>query len=122
MLYVTRRETFTETMSIELMDEEENAKTFIFFDFECTQNDLVQCGKEYHPGPLGKCEHCSRFSCGSYEHRPNLCVAQKLCTLRMNESEKCDLCGQREMLIRGENTLDDFCQWLFSEDNYKATV
>ena len=113
---------FEVPMSIELMDEEENAKTFIFFDFECTQDDLVQCDKGYHPGPLGKCEHCSRSSCGSYAHRPNLCVAQKVCTLCMNESEKCDLCGQREMVFRGENTLDYFCQWLFSEENYKATV
>ena len=27
----------------ELIDEVENAKTFIFFDFECTQDDLIDC-------------------------------------------------------------------------------
>jgi len=99
----------------------EEGKTFIFFDFECTQEDLVQCDKGYVPDIYGTCIHCIKSSCGSYEHRPNLCVVQKVCTLCMNDDD-CEMCGERERVFKGDNTLDEFCQWLFSEENYQSTV
>lgn len=36
---------FQSSMSIyeEIIDEIENVKTFIFFDFECTQDDMLKC-------------------------------------------------------------------------------
>ncbi|XP_052806406.1 uncharacterized protein LOC128235642 [Mya arenaria] len=122
--YMMPEENDSEPMSIdeELIDEVENAKTFIFFDFECTQDDLVQCDMGYTPDVFGKCLHCVKSSCGSYEHKPNLCVAQKVCTLCMNTEESCESCGQRERVFRGEQTVFDFCQWLFSEENYNTTV
>ena len=106
----------------EFVVEIENAKTFIFSDFECTQDDLIQCDKGYSPDVFGKCQNCLKSSCGSYEHKPNLCVAQKACTLCMDIPESCDECGQREYIFCGNNTLDSFCQWLFSEENYESTV
>ena len=30
-------------------EEFENAKTFIFFDFECTQDDFIECDMKYNP-------------------------------------------------------------------------
>lgn len=115
---------FQQPMSVEeeIIDVVENAKTFIFFDFECTQEDLVQCENGYTPDVFGKCQHCLKSSCGSYEHKPNLCVAQKVCTACMDNDEECETCGQREYTFRGKNTLEEFCRWLFSEDNYQATV
>ena len=71
---------------------------------------------------FGKCRNCLKSSCGSYEHRPNLCVAQKVCTLCMDISEYCDECGQREHVFSGDSALDKFCQWLFSEKNFDSTV
>lgn len=44
----------------------------------------------------------------------NLCVAHKTCD--------CELCGQREYIFSGENTLNAFCEWLFSEENYQTIV
>lgn len=67
-------------MSIEeeIVYETENAKTFIFFDFECTQEDLVQCVNGYTPDVFGKCQHCLKSSCGAYEHKPNLCGCESV--------------------------------------------
>ena len=111
-----------ESIEEELVKEMENANQFIFFDFECTQDDLNQCDSGYNPDDNGKCQHCLKSSCGSYEHKPNLCVAQKVCTVCMDNDEECENCGQREHVFRGENTLEEFCQWLFAEDNYDSTV
>lgn len=88
----------TQHMSIEeeAIDEIENSKTFIFMDFECTQQDLIKCDIGYTPDAFGKCQHCLKASCGSYEHFPS----QFMCP--------------REHVFRGESTLNDFCEWLFS--------
>lgn len=112
-----------EDMSIEeeIISEEENAKTFIFFDFECTQDDVIQCSEGYKADVFGKCVHCMTSTCGSYEHKPNLCVVLKVCTLCMDTNE-CETCGQRNHVFRGDNTLQAFCQWLFSEENFNSTV
>ena len=122
--YIVPEEKGNEPMSIEeeIIYETEKAKTFIFFDFECTQEDLVQCENGYTPDIFGKCRHCLKSGCGSYEHKPNLCVAQKVCTLCMDNDEECETCGQQEHIFRGKNTLEEFCQWLFSEENFQATV
>jgi hypothetical protein len=100
----------------ELIHETENAKTFLFFDFECRQDDLVECNTGYKPDVFGKCIHCMKSACGSYEHKPNLCVVHKVCTICMDKEEICENCGQREHVLRGEDTLNEFCQWLFSEE------
>lgn len=116
------------TVSNPMADEEtdmfdvDHDKVFIFFDFECTQEDIVQCEEKYNPDVFGKCTNCLKANCGVYEHKPNLCVAQKVCTACLDKEDECKNCGPREMVFSGENTLTDFCQWLFSEENYKATV
>ena len=106
----------------ELIDEVQNAKTFIFFDFECTQDDLIEREQGYIPDVFGKCSNCLKSTCGTYGHRPNLCVAQKVCTLCMDISEYCDECGQREHVFSGVSTLDEFCHWLLSEKKFDSTV
>ena len=74
---------------------------FIFFDFEC------------------------RFDSG--EHIPNFCVAQRSCGECMCQfvHDPCKRCeaveGPREMIFRGDNTLKEFCTWLF-QPNHKGTT
>ena len=96
--------------------------TFIFFDFECTQDDLLQCEKAYMPDIYGKCQNCLKSSCGTFEHKPNLCVTQKVCTECIKHKASCIECGKREHVFRGDSTLNDFCNWLFSEENYNSIV
>ena len=64
--------------------------------------------------------------CGSYEHKPNLCVAQKVCSLCINQPitsvSECDRCGRNEMVFSGKDTAEDFCRWLLSEEHYGAKV
>jgi hypothetical protein len=113
-----------EPMSLdeEIIGERENAKTFIFFDFECTQDDFVQCEMNYNPDVFGKCKNCFKSNCGVYEHRPNLCVVQKVCTICMDKDTECENCGKREHVFSGDDTVNEFCLWLFSEENYNSTV
>ncbi|XP_045215064.2 uncharacterized protein LOC123565260 [Mercenaria mercenaria] len=107
-------------------DDEKNVDTYIFFDLECRQQDIVQCEKGYESGVDGKCIHCKRSKCGAFEHVPNLCVVHKVCTVCMDrelgEKSECELCGKNELIFSGLNTIDTFCSWLFSEENVDATV
>jgi hypothetical protein len=34
----------------------------------------------------------------------------------------CTSCGQRNFYFSGDSALDDFCNWLFTEDNVGCTV
>lgn len=86
------------------VDEDDDVQKWIFFDFECTQDEMIQCNEGYKPrqrivcgncnqsdchtnpcqqGYLPKkmtmCENCHRPSCGSFRHVPNLCVVHKVC-------------------------------------------
>ncbi|XP_045211635.2 uncharacterized protein LOC123563108 [Mercenaria mercenaria] len=116
------------SMSVEeeLTNEEETAETFISFDLECTQEDMVACRKGYLPDSSGICSNCSKTMCGSLEHKPNLCVAHKVCTKciqhDVTNTSQCNNCGKNEHIFKGSSTLDDFCLWLFSEDNFNTTV
>lgn len=75
---------------------------YIFFDFECTQN--------------------------TDSHVPNLVHATWDCTNCMDgvtpNSRECLWCGEegepREITFKGDDTLNEFCNWLFSKNNDKA--
>ena len=41
-----------------------NVVTYIYFDLECRQDDIVQCEKGYERGENGKCMHCQKSKCG----------------------------------------------------------
>jgi hypothetical protein len=64
-----------------------------------------------------KCMNCRKSNCGVYEHRPNLCVAHKVCELCLDkditDTGVCDLCSENERIFRGPSTTDDFCRWLY---------
>ena len=107
--------------------EDDEPQTFIFFDFECTQDDIVQCEMGYSPNIENKrCLHCQSSTCGAMEHLPNMCLVHKVCTLCLDsdltEISECEHCGTNERIFSGQTTLDEFCKWLFSEENYNATA
>ena len=100
--------------------------TYLFFDFECTQDTRQECEKGYLLGEHSKCRNCKKSWCGSYEHVPNLCVVHKVCTECMKNdftaSCECQHCGLKERVFSGPNTITSFCKWLFSGENNGATV
>lgn len=86
------------------VEEDDDVQKWIVFDFECTQDELIQCNEGHKPrqrivcgncnqsdchaypcqhGYLPKkmtmCENCQRPSCGSFRHVPNLFVVRKVC-------------------------------------------
>lgn len=96
-------------------DADPNPKVYIFFDFECTQDDLVQCEQGYERSDDSlKCINCKKLRYGVYEHKPNLCVVHRVCSgsleQTVNSSSTCDTCGKNEIIFNGPNTNDEFCQ------------
>ena len=104
----------------------EKQTKYIFFDFECTQDQQHSCDHGYLPGANGICVNCNKSRCGSMEHSPNLCVVHKVCKLCLTKeitpSSYCPKCGANEMVFSGPDTATNFCQWLFTEENRGATV
>ena len=110
----------------DIIDEEKGTviqPQFIFFDFESKQD--------------------------SGEHMVNFCIAQRACDdcmdlpieqpckncnkithkvcdqcVNLPVDQYCNICSQfgREMIFEGDNTLSDFCSWLFRKENEGVTV
>jgi hypothetical protein len=55
-------------------NDRQKKHTYIFFDFECTQDDRIQCQQGYQSDDNETCIHCKSPKCGAFEHKPNLCV------------------------------------------------
>ena len=71
---------------------EKEKQLYIFYDFECMTDEHKQ-------------------------HVPNLCVVHRVCDMCMQTpiTTKSDCkCGREQTIFRGENTLKEFCDWLFS--------
>ena len=103
-----------------------NSLKYIFFDFECRQDDQIHCDKGYMPGENNKCSNCKMSTCGTFKHVPNLCVVHKVCDICLDKdissTSKCDHCGPNERIFSGPETTTLFCKWLFSEENVGGTV
>jgi len=100
---------------------------YIFFDFECTQDDLIHCETGYQRGQDSiKGVNCKKSNCGTFEHKQNVCVSHKVCSecfyTDVTPDSTCQYCGQNEQVFTGLNTVDGFCKWLFSGENNGATV
>ena len=80
---------------------------FIFFDFETTQDKKIY---ENQLGPVNL-------------HQANLCVVQRACDICKEKPDlknvDCKVCGKRQLIFRGKDTVKEFCQWLFSKENKK---
>ena len=87
---------------------------FIFFDFECSQDERAECEEGYEPlrkenckecqsqqvcKLCSKCQHCKTSWCGKSTHRPNFVVAQTVCPKciekPLNPKSICWECGTR---------------------------
>ncbi|XP_061178357.1 uncharacterized protein LOC133186998 [Saccostrea echinata] len=64
------------------VDEDDDVKKWIFFYFECTQDEMIHCNDGYQP-------------------------QQQI---------------YKERIFKGPNTRDDFCKWLFSEENEESRI
>ena len=85
--------------------------SFIFFDFECSQDTIAQCRDGYRStlcsdcsdGNLCKkckrCQNCFKSWCGQSRHVPNFVVAQSVCEKCLNQlladGSTCHTCGSR---------------------------
>ena len=47
-------------------NDRQKKQTYIFFDFECTQDDRIQCQQEYQSDDNEN--HCKSPRCGAFEH------------------------------------------------------
>ena len=54
-----------------------------------------------------------------YEHKVNCCCVLKVCDQCLGKpvNEPCVVCTDRKKVFTGENALDEFCSWLFTEPN-----
>lgn len=62
---------------------------------------------------------------GTWRHKVNFCVAQRVCDLCKDcwkPDDNCSICGQREFIFAGEMALNDFCTWLFRVEHQGFTV
>ncbi|XP_052814068.1 uncharacterized protein LOC128241135 [Mya arenaria] len=85
----------------------QNDSKFIFFDFECTQDEVLECQEGYRPvecehsqpdcNTCLKCQNCKSSWCGKSTHRPNFVVAQTACDECKDEAPDtpCKKCGDR---------------------------
>ena len=94
--------------------KEEFIPKFIFFDFECSQDERAECEEGYVPtkrenckdcqsqqvcNPCSKCQNCKTSWCGKPTHRPNFVVAHTVCPKcidkPLNPKSVCWECGTR---------------------------
>ena len=93
-----------ESKTEQYVDGEEKIKKplFIFFDFECKQDTGV--------------------------HIPNYCIAHRACDICIDKPVDfhCTTCSEfgegREVIFQGNNTLHEFCTWLFADCHKSMTA
>ena len=87
---------------------------FIYFDFECSQDEKSVCENGYKPlkkenckdcqlqevcKSCSKCQHCKSSWCGKTTHRPNFVVAHTVCPKcidkKLEPDSVCKGCGTR---------------------------
>ncbi len=110
--------------------EEDFVPKFIFFDFECSQDELMECEKGYQMSrkknckncqednpcrPCAKCKNCKTSSCGKATHTPNYVVAHTVCPrcidTELTPKSVCRACGTRceECEYEGEDKDEGPC-------------
>jgi len=79
-------------------EREKPLTKFVFYDFETRQEQL------YSTNEYGEI----------LAHEPNLCVVHTVCELCMDQPlGTCKNCGQNRHVFSGDNTADQFCDYLF---------
>jgi hypothetical protein len=95
-----------------LYNDRQKKQTYIFFDFECTQDDRIQCQQGYQSDDNENCIHYKSPRCGAFDHKPNLCVVHRVCLKCMDQGVDkdsiCQTCGKNELVFAGPNTTEHF--------------
>ena len=97
--------------------QEKTPCCFIFYDFESM---LLNCGthRPHLVVTQSICECCSTHesTCSTCRHHYALCKKWNDDSTHFNHPA-CTQCGQREVVFRGEKTVERFCSWLFSHQH-----
>ena len=97
--------------------------------------------------PCRRCANCNDSQCGASLHVVNYVNIQTACHCcwddptpisearcthcgdkcedckkKKENQPLCDSCGHREIIFSGENTVDKFCQWMFTKDHQGCRV
>lgn len=98
---------------------------FIFYDFECKQENDIHVPNFVVAQTI--CSNCESEGVTEHSKCNNCGVRCSMCD-KYNKKEKeferypCENCGFRQIIFQGENTQNNFCKWLISEQNRNATV
>ena len=104
------------------IEPEDRNDKFIFYDFECQQDNEK---KQHIPNYVVShscCELCEKdpvtstskcYSCGS---RCDMCNEYNS-ELKEYENMPCEGCGFRQVIFSGRNTTEQFCKWLFTKSH-----
>lgn len=125
--------------------ENDTVKKWIFFDFECTQDEMINCNKGYKPQYHIVCRNCNQY--GRIPIYANKDIFKRKCQFALivtdhplvlsdtflhkvwkecidtdviDQYSFCDICQYKERIFRGPKKRDEFCKWLFSEENKKS--
>lgn len=101
----------------------ESASKYIFYDFEC-----VQEGGLHTPNLCVAHTCCAK--CIDEEDVSKPCICGSRCSTCYSWSKKkrehtslpCSGCGRREVVFKGRETLQTFCQWLFDPEHAYNTA
>ena len=106
--------------------EDKNDK-FIFYDFECQQDNEKKQHIPNYVVSQSSCNECEEenvtptakcYNCGS---RCDMCNQYNK-ELKEYERMPCDGCGFRQKIFSGASTTEHFCKWLFTETHKGFTV
>ena len=106
--------------------EDKNDK-FIFYDFECQQDNEKKQHIPNYVVSQSSCNECEEenvtptakcYNCGS---RCDMCNQYNK-ELKEYERMPCDGCGFRQKIFSGASTKEHFCKWLFTETHKGFTV
>ena len=102
----------------------ETCKTYAPREHECYVRPLTRSKQESDRMTYVFYDFESMTIEGGY-HRPNLCVANVVCTecmhLPIEKDDTCN-CGRRQLYFRGEKTLENFCDHLLMSGDYQGAT
>ena len=109
------------------IEPDERDDKFIFYDFECQQDNELNQHIPNYVVSHSTCDECEKnevtsnskcYKCGS---RCDMCN-QYNSELKEYEKMPCNDCGFRQVIFSGADTKEDFCKWLFTKSHRGYTV
>ena len=109
------------------IEPDERDDKFIFYDFECQQDNELNQHIPNYVVSHSTCDECEKnevtsnskcYKCGS---RCDMCNRYNS-ELKEYEKMPCNDCGFRQVIFSGADTKEDFCKWLFTKSHKGYTV